>query len=107
MFVHKRSNEANLPLLFCTESKEMYQCEFKYIITADEHSKRKTTFTTAEEKYGIEHIQCPSISTTDRWHHDSGYVGNHKRMLCISFDGNGIESEFYVRDVDLKLLQKK
>ena len=38
------------------------------------------------ENFGIEHIQCPSLSGTDKWHSDNMYVGNKQRMLSLLVD---------------------
>jgi hypothetical protein len=102
MFVHKKGNVSDLPTIFNTEHRDAYKSKYKYIITADEHSKQKTRYSVASEKFGIEHIQCTSISCTDKWHHDSNYIGNHARMLCLVFDEHGIEGEYYVREADIK-----
>jgi hypothetical protein len=87
MLLHDTRNKtADLPLLFGIESPEHFTKKNKYILSGHLHSKKEVSFLTSSEKFGIEHIQCPSLSGTDKWHHDNMYIGNKERMLGLLID---------------------
>lgn len=85
MLVHDPKNKiSDLPLVFSIEKPEMFIKKNKYILTGHLHSKKETSFVSNVEKYGIEHIQCPSLSVgDDRWHHENMYVGNKASLLSL------------------------
>ena len=98
MLIHDPKNKINdLPLVFSVEKPHMFVKRNKYILSGHLHSKKETSFVTNTEKYGIEHIQCPSLSMgDDRWHHDNMYVGNKASMLSLIVDPyKGIISKNY------------
>lgn len=87
MLIHDTRNKvSDLPLLFSIEKPEYFVKKNKYILSGHLHSKKETSFVSSNENFGIEHIQCPSLSGTDRWHHDNMYVGNKERMLGLVID---------------------
>lgn len=84
MLVHDTRNKiSDLPLLFSIEKPDLFIKKNKYILSGHLHSKKEVQFISSSEKYGIEHIQCPSLSGEDKWHHDNFYVGNKERMLSL------------------------
>jgi len=84
MLVHDPKNKvSDLPLLFGVEKPALFVKKNKYILSGHLHSKKETSFISSNENFGIEHIQCPSLSGTDKWHSDNMYVGNKQRMLSL------------------------
>ncbi len=84
MLIHDTKNKiSDLPLLFSIENPKLFVKKNKYILSGHLHSKVETHFVANNEKYGIEHIQCPSLSGVDKWHHDNFYIGNKSRMLSL------------------------
>lgn len=87
MLIHDPRNKvAELPLVFSLENPKLFVKSNKYILSGHLHSKKETHFIASKENYGIEHIQCPSLSGTDKWHHDNMYIGNKERMLGLVVD---------------------
>ena len=98
MLIHDPKNKvADLPLVFSVEKPYMFIKKNKYILSGHLHSKKETSFITNNEKYGIEHIQCPSLSAgDDKWHHENMYIGNKASMLSLIVDPyKGIVSKNY------------
>jgi hypothetical protein len=84
MLIHDTRNKVSeLPLLFSIEAPSLFIKPNKYILSGHLHSKKETHFVANAENYGIEHIQCPSLSGTDKWHHDNMYIGNKRRLLSL------------------------
>lgn len=87
MLVHDPKNKvSDLPLLFGVEKPTLFVKKNKYILSGHLHSKKETSFVSNNENFGIEHIQCPSLSGTDKWHSDNMYLGNKQRMLSLLVD---------------------
>lgn len=98
MLVHDPKNKvAELPLLFGVEKPALFIKRNKYILSGHLHSKKETSFVSSNENFGIEHIQCPSLSVgDDRWHHTNMYIGNKASMLSLIVDPHkGIISKNY------------
>jgi hypothetical protein len=98
MLVHDPKNKvAELPLLFAIEKPQMFVKKNKYILSGHLHSKKETSFISNKENFGIEHIQCPSLSVgDDKWHHENMYIGNKASMLSLIVDPyKGITSKNY------------
>lgn len=84
MLIHDTMNKiSDLPLLFATEQPKLFVKANKYILSGHLHSKKEVSFLTSSENFGIEHIQCPSLSGADKWHDDNMYIGNKERMLSL------------------------
>lgn len=84
MLIHDTRNKvSDLPLLFSVEKPSLFVKKNKYILSGHLHSKKEHSFVSNNENFGIEHIQCPSLSGTDKWHSDNMYVGNKERMLSL------------------------
>lgn len=87
MLIHDTKNKiSDLPLVFSIEKPQMFIKKNKYILSGHLHSKKEVSFISSNENYGIEHIQCPSLAGTDKWHSDNIYVGNKQRMLSLLVD---------------------
>ena len=97
MLIHDPKNKvSDLPLLFGVEKPALFVKKNKYILSGHLHSKKETSFISSNENFGIEHIQCPSLSGTDKWHSDNMYVGNKASMLSLIVDPyKGIISKNY------------
>jgi len=97
MLIHDPKNKvSDLPLLFSVEKPALFVKKNKYILSGHLHSKKETSFISNNENFGIEHIQCPSLSGTDKWHSDNMYVGNKASMLSLIVDPyKGIISKNY------------
>lgn len=85
MLIHDTRNKvSDLPLLFSVEKPELFVKKNKYILSGHLHSKKEHSFVSSAENFGIEHIQCPSLSDgNDLWHHTNMYIGNKARMLSL------------------------
>jgi hypothetical protein len=84
MLIHDTRNKVSeLPLLFGIEAPSLFIKKNKYILSGHLHSKKETHFVANAENYGIEHIQTPSLSGIDKWHHDNMYIGNKRRLLSL------------------------
>ena len=85
MLIHDTKNKvSDLPLLFSVEKPDLFVKKNKYILSGHLHSKKEISFVSSNENFGIEHIQCPSLSSApDKWHHDNMYVGNKSRLLSL------------------------
>lgn len=84
MLIHDTKKKvAQLPLLFSVENPKLFVKKNKYILSGHLHSKEEIHFVSNSENYGIEAIQCPSLSGTDKWHSDNFYIGNKQRMLSL------------------------
>jgi hypothetical protein len=84
MLIHDTKNKVSqLPLLFAAEKPLLFTKKNKYILSGHLHSKQEVSFISSAEGFGIEAIQCPSLSGTDRWHDDNMYTGNRPRLLSL------------------------
>ncbi len=78
----------NLPHLMSIEVPGLWsQTTYREFHLAHIHSEK------VEEKGGIVFRWLPSVTATDTWHYDSGFVGAHKRSYSFVWDKNkGLES---------------
>jgi len=85
MLSHEFGNkEKDLPVIFAIEnSKDFAECKYKFILSGHIHSKKETMFVGTHEQYGILHKVMPSLSTTDKWHHENMYIGNQKSCIAL------------------------
>lgn len=74
-----------LPLVFATEMSKDWSKKFKTIITGHTHKKAETQFLSTNEEYGIDIKVCPSLSKTDKWHYENGYIGNKRRSIAYLY----------------------
>lgn len=85
----------DLPLLFATGefAKDFGNAKYREVHTGDKHHYM------AKEVKGVRIQQMPSLSGTDRWHQDNGYVNQLRAALALVYDhekGKIAEFEFRV-----------
>lgn len=72
----------DLPLLFATgekTSREFGNAKYREVHTGDKH------YYMAKEVKGVRIQQMPSLSGTDRWHQDNGYVNQLRAALALVY----------------------
>ncbi|TLG72066.1 hypothetical protein [Culicoidibacter larvae] len=86
-FTHSDKEGKRLPMMLSTEEPMMFAATTdRHVIAGHFHTYK------VEEIHGIMIHHCSSISGTDYWHAESGYVGNKKAMQLLVFDKkNGID----------------
>lgn len=78
----------NLPFLMSVEAPEMWaRTKYREFHLAHIHCEK------VEEKGGIVFRWLPSVTGTDTWHYDSGFVGTAKRSYSFTWDRDvGLEN---------------
>lgn len=68
------------------------RCPYREIYTGHLHYERAET----DEAFGVRRVQFPSISGTDRWHSQNGFVGSRKAvaLYLLGYD-DGPQGQFY------------
>lgn len=71
----------DLPLLFATgeQSKDFGNSKYREVHTGDKH------FYLAKEVKGVRIQQVPSLSGTDRWHQDNGYINQIRAAIAFVY----------------------
>lgn len=65
-----------LPNLMALESPDFYSAKYRHWHLGHLHKKGQTRFTVGDSINGVEVWYLPSLSGTDAWHFDQGFVGN-------------------------------
>jgi hypothetical protein len=55
---------------------------FRFIRVGHFHKAKQIRFINRDTSHGVEVSVIPSLSVTDRWHHENGYVGNLRTAEC-------------------------
>ena len=77
-FTHGKDEKINdLPLIMANErSVEFAMCKYREWHLGDKHHKKDIKWLATEEIKGVTVRILRSLSTTDQWHYQKGYVGN-------------------------------
>jgi hypothetical protein len=76
-FTHgDREKATRLPLLMPMEAKELWaETTYREFLIGHFHAKKETSFAPLID-HGVTVRVCPSLTTADAWHAESGYVGS-------------------------------
>jgi hypothetical protein len=92
MFLHgdKMPKDQNsVPLIMATENAVAWAAPHKEIHTGHLHQK------IAFEKYGVMVRTLSSLSATDSWHHQNGYIGNKRSAeMFVYHERDGLVATF-------------
>ena len=55
------------------------------VLTGHTHRKGEISFISTDEDLGIDIKICPSLSKTDKWHYENGYIGNKRRAVAFLY----------------------
>ena len=76
-------NKKQKQFLMQNEVKEMYgKSKYNYFISGHLHNY------SVEEVGGIQYIRLPSLSGSDDWHNDMGYITQTKSAIALEFNKN-------------------
>jgi hypothetical protein len=59
---------------------------FRFIRVGHWHKAKQIRFVNRDTFHGVEVSVIPSLSVTDKWHHENGYVGNLRTAECTLWD---------------------
>jgi hypothetical protein len=88
-FTHgDQTKHADLPLLMANEASEAWAvCKHKAFFTGHLHHE------SVKDYKGVKIFQMPSLSGSDRWHHQNGYEGSVRALHAYIIDQeNGIKA---------------
>lgn len=74
-----------LPTIFAVENPYSWTNKFKVVLTGHTHRKGEISFISTDEDLGIDIKICPSLSKTDKWHYENGYIGNKRRAVAFLY----------------------
>lgn len=85
MLTHEVGNKIkDLPIIFATERPDMFsRCKYRFVLSGHFHKTHETQFVGTNENYGIVFKVMPSLSSTDKWHYQNGYIGNQKSCIGL------------------------
>lgn len=91
-------NIANLPLLMAEEAKEAWaRTTFREWFLGDKHHKFEYKFMRTKDFVGSTVRFLRSVGTSDKWHHDNGYIGVPKTAeLFVYHKQNGPAGNFTI-----------
>ncbi len=76
-------SQANLPLVMANEAAESWaRCVFKTFRIGHFHKKKQTRWVGNDTFCDLDVTVLPSLSSTDTWHFDQGFVGGHRMAEC-------------------------
>jgi hypothetical protein len=78
-----------LPTIFSTHpqySAFWAEANYREIQTGHFHSKEETVFMPLVSNNGVVIRRMPSLTGTDFWHYQHGFVGNTRMAECYLFD---------------------
>lgn len=97
-FTHgNEEKHQDLPLLMGREAKEDWaKSEYYYWRTGHIHKRKETKYVQGDTFNGVSVDILPSISGTDRWHYNKGYVKTYRAAQATLWSkDHGIEGEFF------------
>lgn len=81
----------SLPMIMSSEASDLWsQSKYREWILGHIHRKREVKFLSVYEDFGVRVRYIPSLSATDRWHYERGFIGNIRAaeaLLYHPFDG--------------------
>jgi hypothetical protein len=89
-FVHGSRDDPppdRLPLIMAEEMKDVWSLvKFKEWHTGHTHKKKEMKYLSADSFGGVTFEVIPSITGTDKWHYQKGFVGALKRSVAQRWD---------------------
>jgi len=89
-FVHGSRDDPppdKLPLIMAEEMKEAWStAKFKEWHTGHTHKKKELKYLSADSFGGVTFEVIPSITGTDKWHYQKGFIGTLKRSVAQTWD---------------------
>ena len=92
-----------LPELMANEEPELWgSCPFRYWVTGHLHYTRDRR-ESETGGHGTHIFQGPSVSLTDRWHDQNGYVLARRGMACYTFGAQSGHLDRMVSNVEVEI----
>ena len=89
-FVHGSREDPppdKLPLIMAEEMKKAWStAKFKEWHTGHTHKKKELKYLSADSFGGVTFEVIPSITGTDKWHYQKGFIGTLKRSVAQTWD---------------------
>ena len=86
MLTHGDSlNFKNMPMVFATEMAKGWVKSNKTILCGHWHKKQELSFISTTETNGVDIKICPSLSKTDKWHYENGFIGGKRRSVAYLY----------------------
>lgn len=97
-FTHgDKEKPLNLPVIMATERpKEWGECLYREFHMGHNHRKKEIKYQSTDEVQGVILRYMNSLSKTDAWHHENGYIGSKKSAELLIWDGDkGLEQQIF------------
>ena len=104
-FTHGNSEKhADLPLIMAKEKpQEWAKAEYTEWHTGHLHKNKSLNWVDIDERFGTIVRILPSLSGTDSWHHEKGYIGNIRSAQAYAWSREyGYRGQFQVNLKELK-----
>ena len=87
----------NLPMIMATEKPlDWGECLYREFHMGHNHRKKEIKYNSTDENQGVILRYMNSLSKTDAWHHEMGYIGAKKSAEMLIWDGdNGLEQQIF------------
>lgn len=87
----------NLPMIMATERPlDWGECLYREFHMGHDHRKKEIKYTSTNEAQGVILRYMNSLSKTDAWHHENGFIGAKKSAEMLIWDGdNGLEQQIF------------
>ena len=88
--------ESNLPLIMATECKDWWNSCIDYSWRLGHNHTKKTLIVPVNNVFnGVRVERIPSLTATDAWHFDNGFIGNRRSAEAWFWDyKNGYDGQF-------------
>lgn len=99
-FTHgDKESHNSLPHIMIREQADLYsRCVYKYWHLGHLHTRREVKHTHGDTHAGVEVKIIPSLSGTDAWHYEKGFVTSVKAAAAFLYHrDDGCVGEFYAR----------
>tara|TARA_B110000285_G_C15135957_1_gene626926 strand:+ start:473 stop:1744 length:1272 start_codon:yes stop_codon:yes gene_type:complete len=104
-FTHGNSEKhADLPLIMAKEKpQEWAKAEYTEWHTGHLHKSKSLNWVDIDERFGTIVRILPSLSGTDSWHHEKGYIGNIRSAQAYAWSKEyGYRAQFQVNLKEIK-----
>ena len=104
-FTHGNSEKhADLPLIMAKEKpQEWAKAEYTEWHTGHLHKNKSLNWVDIDERFGTIVRILPSLSGTDSWHHEKGYIGNIRSAQAYAWSKEyGYKGQFQVNLKEIK-----